>query len=155
MPTSAFTDLATVQDTMAAHACSAFGMPVWVADAYAQIATAAPPDEHSATATLRACSRLTQDDSGSVDPLAAALAREVLRLNKTTVALTPNTEATMHTVLDLLGLKYAEPEEQAKLLATLGSYLENHEFAEDENFRRFAKVVESTGDIGFDTSTSP
>ena len=155
MQKSASNDLAAKQDEMAAHARSAFGMRVWVADAYAQIATAPSPDNHSATATLRACSTLTEDDSGSVDPLAAALAKEVLRLNKTTVALTPNTEATMHTVLDILGLKYAEPAEKEKLLAALGSYLENHEFADDGHFRHFARVVASTGNIGFDTPLSP
>ena len=145
MTKAAKNDLAAQQDEIASHARVAFGMRSWVADAYAAIATAPEPENHSATETLRACNKLTEDDSGSVDPLSAALAHEVLRLNDTSVALTPNTEATMHTLLDVLGLDAAEPEEKAKLLAALGSYLKNHEFADDGNFRAFSKVVDSVG----------
>ena len=130
------------RDAIAEHARSAFGMRSWIADAYADIATAEEPSSHSATSTLRACNKLTRDDTGNVDPLVSALAYEVLRLNQATVALTPNMEATMRTVLDLLGLQYAEPEEKTKLLATLGSYLRNHEFADDAHFRHFANVIQ-------------
>lgn len=142
MTKAAKNDLAAKQDELADHARVAFGMRSWIADAYAAIATAEEPTNHSATATLRACNKLTQDDSGSVDPLASALAHEVLRLNTPGVALVPNTEATMHTLFDVLGLEYAEPEEKAKLLAALGTYLNAHEFADDGHFRAFAKAVE-------------
>ena len=148
MTKAAKNDLAAQQEEIASHARVAFGMRSWVADAYAAIATAPEPENHSATATLRACNKLTEDDSGSVDPLSAALAHEVLRLNDTSVALTPNTEATMHTLLDVLGMEHAEPDEKAKLLAALGSYLKNHDFADDGNFRAFAKVVDAASEAG-------
>lgn len=143
MSTTSTSSLSAQKYSLSSHARVAFGMRAWIADAYADIATASPAKEHSATATLRACSRLTSDDSGSVDPLTSVLAQEVLRLNSSDVALAPNDEATMHTVLDLLGLQYAEPEEKTRLLSALGSYLKSHEFADDGNFRKFASVVDA------------
>lgn len=128
---------------IADHAISAYGMRTWIANAYADIATAKAPSDGSASSTLRACTKLTQDDCGSVDILVSSLASEVLRLNKSAVALAPNPEATMLTVLDLLGLQYAEPEEKDKLLKALGSYVANHEFAGDGNFRAYAKALGS------------
>lgn len=127
---------------MADYAQSAFGMKAWVAQAYANIAVSDKPDNHSSTQTLRACNRLLQDDSGGVDPLSSELAHEVVRLNKA-MPLAPNREATMHCVLDLLGLQYAEPDEKERLLAALGSYLKNHEFADDGHFRAFTKAVDA------------
>ena len=124
------------------HAISAFGMRTWIAKAYADIETANAPENQSSSSTLRACTKLTQDDSGSVDPLVSALANEVLRLNKSAVALAPNPEAAMLTVLDLLGLQYAEPEEKQKLLNALSAYVENHEFSSDGDFKQYAKALD-------------
>lgn len=138
------------RDTLATHARAAFGMRAWIADAYADIATSVPPDNHSATATLRACSELSGDDSGSVDPLTTALAGEILRLNNLTMASQPNNDATMHLLLDALGLQEAEPEEKRSLLLALGTYLENHDFSDDHNFKTFAAVVDA-----LNTSASP
>lgn len=135
------TSKAPSKKEIADHAISVFGMRSWIANAYADIETATAPENQSASSTLRACTKLTQDDCGSVDPLVSALANEVLRLNKSTVALAPNPEATMLTVLDLLGLQYAEPDEKEKLLSALSSYVANHEFAGDGDFRQYAKAL--------------
>ena len=59
------------RDTLATHARAAFGMRAWIADAYADIATAVPPENHSATATLRACSQLPEDDSPKTTAVAS------------------------------------------------------------------------------------
>lgn len=128
---------------LAAHACAAFGMRAWIADAYADIATSVPPENHSATAALRACKKLSGDDSGSVDPLTAALAGEIVRLNNLATTSQPNDNATMHLLLDALGLQEAEPAEKRSLLLALGAYLENHDFSDDNNFKTFAAVVDS------------
>lgn len=127
---------------IAAHAQTVFGMKTWIANAYANIACGGKPEKHSSTPTLRACNRLLKDDSGSVDPLVGELASEVVRLNNG-LSLEPNNEATMHCVLDLLGLEYAEPEEKERLLNALGTYLQNHEFATDGHFRSFSKAIAS------------
>lgn len=77
----------TDRQDMADYARSAFGMRSWIADVYADIATAPTPSGRSSVSTVRACAKLIQDDTGKVDPLVSLLATEVLRLNQAKIAL--------------------------------------------------------------------
>ena len=69
------------KDELADYAGLVFGMKRWIALLYADISCARPRGDKSTQSTLRACKRLAENDTGSVDPLVQELAREVLRLN--------------------------------------------------------------------------
>ena len=141
------------RDEMADYARTAFGMRSWIANVYADIATASTPSGRSSVSTVRACTKLVQDDTGKVDPLVALLATEVLRLNQAKLALEHNHETTMHLVLDLLGFQHASPVEQKQFLKSLRSYLANHEYADDRNFQQYAKSLSRAENKGQDYSS--
>ena len=131
----------TDRQDMADYARSVFGMRSWIADAYADIATAPTPSGRSSASTARACAKLIQDDTGKMDPLVSLLATEVLRLNQAKIALEHNHETVMHLVLDLLDFEHASPDEQERLLTSLRSYITRHECVDDRNFQQYAQAL--------------
>lgn len=70
-------------EDLAMYAGRVFGMKAWVSELYARIVLAKPQKNiHvSPLVVYKACQKLIADDSGSVDPLVAALAKELVRLN--------------------------------------------------------------------------
>lgn len=136
-------NLSSIQEEIAARASSLFGMKYWIASAYAKITTSPPtPNAGSSVDTLRACQKLLDDDSGAVDPLVLALAKEVQILNKIALPHHPNPKATMGQILVLLDLEHAEESQRQELLKTLFSYLGNHECSEDKNFKEWQHAVQ-------------
>lgn len=131
----------TDRQEMAGYACSVFGMRSWIADVYADIATAPTPSGRSSASTVRACAKLIQDDTGKMDPLVSLLATEVLRLNQAKIALEHNHETVMHLVLDLLDFEHASPDEQERLLTSFRSYITRHECVDDRNFQQYAQAL--------------